>query len=132
MPGPSRFTSRPFMTKSDPLFPADDEARSEPAGSTSPAAVGPSDDAPKFFILDAFSLIYQVYHAIDEMTGPAGQPTHAVFGIVRDLLNITRELKPDYLAAAFDGINDWSVNKLIRERGQRFRQDSSDSAMEAP
>jgi DNA polymerase-1 len=58
---------------------------------------------PTLFILDAFSLIYQVFHAIPLMTGPAGQPTHAVFGIIRDLLNLLRDRKPDYLAAAFDG-----------------------------
>ncbi|GAC1468659.1 MAG: DNA polymerase I [Isosphaeraceae bacterium] len=55
------------------------------------------------YILDAFSLIYQVFHAIPLMTGPAGQPTHAVFGIVRDLINLLRDRRPDYLAAAFDG-----------------------------
>jgi len=54
----------------------------------------------KFYVLDAFSLIFQVYHAIPEMTGPAGQPTQAVFGIFRDLLNLIRDHKPDYLAAA--------------------------------
>ena len=37
------------------------------------------------------------------MTSPAGQPTEAVFGIFRDLLNLLRDKKPDYLAAAFDG-----------------------------
>jgi DNA polymerase-1 len=58
---------------------------------------------PKFYVLDAFSLIFQVYHAIPEMTGPAGQPTQAVFGIFRDLLNLIKDHKPDYLAAAFDG-----------------------------
>ncbi len=58
---------------------------------------------PTFTILDAFSLIFQVFHAIPEMTGPAGQPTHAVFGIFRDLLNIVKSPRPDYLAAAFDG-----------------------------
>ena len=58
---------------------------------------------PSFYVLDAFNLIFQVYHAIPEMTGPAGQPTQAVFGIYRDLLNLVRDRKPDYLAAAFDG-----------------------------
>ena len=58
---------------------------------------------PTLYILDAYSLIYQVFHAIPLMTGPAGQPTHAVFGIFRDLLNLLRDRKPDYLAAAFDG-----------------------------
>src|SRR5262249_40002583 len=56
-----------------------------------------------FYILDAYSLIFQVFHAIPEMTGPAGQPTQAVFGIFRDLLNLVRDRKPDYIAAAFDG-----------------------------
>ena len=58
---------------------------------------------PSIYILDAFNLIFQVYHAIPEMTGPAGQPTQAIFGIYRDLLNLMRDRKPDYVAAAFDG-----------------------------
>jgi DNA polymerase I len=58
---------------------------------------------PSFYVLDAFNLIFQVFHAIPEMTGPAGQPTQAVFGIYRDLLNLVRDRKPNYLAAAFDG-----------------------------
>lgn len=58
---------------------------------------------PQFYILDSFSLIYQVYHAIPPMTGPSGQPTHAVFGIIRDLMNLIKTHKPDYLAAAWDG-----------------------------
>lgn len=56
-----------------------------------------------FYILDAFSLIYQVFHALPPMSAPDGSPTNAVFGIFRDLLNLSRTKKPDYLAAAFDG-----------------------------
>lgn len=58
---------------------------------------------PTLYIIDAYSLIFQVFHAIPLMTGPAGQPTNAVFGIFRDLLNLIRTRKPDYLVAAFDG-----------------------------
>jgi DNA polymerase-1 len=59
---------------------------------------------PTLYILDAYSRIYQVYHAIrDGMTGPAGQPTHAVFGLFRDLLNLAKVRKPDVLLAAFEG-----------------------------
>ena len=62
------------------------------------------DSRPTLFILDAYSRIYQVFHAIREgMTGPTGQPTHAVYGILRDMLAIRRTKKPDYFAAAFDG-----------------------------
>ncbi len=60
-------------------------------------------DRPTLYILDAYSLIFQVFHAIPEMTGPAGQPTSAVFGIFRDILNLRRDRKPDLIAAAFDG-----------------------------
>jgi DNA polymerase-1 len=57
---------------------------------------------PTLYILDAYSRIFQIFHAIPEMTGPAGQPTQAVFGIFRDLLNLIRDKKPAFLAAAFD------------------------------
>jgi DNA polymerase-1 len=63
----------------------------------------PPEGRPSFYILDAYSLIFQVFHAIPEMTGPSGQDTRAIFGIFRDLLNIFKARKPDYLAAAFDG-----------------------------
>ena len=60
---------------------------------------------PTLYILDAYSRIYQVHHAIrDGMTGPAGQPVHAIVGIFRDFLNLTREgKKPDYLLVATEG-----------------------------
>jgi DNA polymerase I len=58
---------------------------------------------PTLYVLDSFSLIYQVFHAIPLMTSPSGQPVQAVFGIFRDLLNLLKSRKPDYLAAAFDG-----------------------------
>ena len=70
------------MAQSQLLFPSDDEPEIKTEKSPS---------RPTLYILDAYSLIYQVYHAIDEMTGPAGQPTNAVFGIVRDLFNIARD-----------------------------------------
>jgi DNA polymerase-1 len=70
---------------------------------------------PTFYILDAFSMIFQVFHAIPEMTGPAGQPTQAVFGIFRDLLNLVRDQKPDFLAAAFDGPGPVFRNQIFAE-----------------
>jgi DNA polymerase-1 len=69
-------------------------------------------ERPTLYILDAFSMIFQVFHAIQAgrgpgaqaiMTGPAGQPTNAVFGIFRDVLNLLKQKKPTYLVAAFDG-----------------------------
>jgi DNA polymerase-1 len=53
-------------------------------------------------VIDANSLIFQVFHAIPEMTSPRGQPVNAVFGFTRDLLFLLQDKKPDYLFCAFD------------------------------
>ena len=53
------------------------------------------------YLVDAHSLIFQVFHAIPPMTSPSGMPTNAVFGFLRDLLYL-RKRKPDYLVCAFD------------------------------
>jgi DNA polymerase I len=54
------------------------------------------------YIVDAHSLIFQVFHAIPEMSAPDGRPTNAVFGFTRDLLYLSGDKKPDYLICAFD------------------------------
>ena len=55
------------------------------------------------YILDTFSLIFQVFHAIgSEMTSPTGQPTNAVYGFTRDLRNLLADRKPDFWLAAMD------------------------------
>jgi DNA polymerase-1 len=54
------------------------------------------------YLLDAHSLIFQVFHAIPEMSSPTGTPTNAIFGFLRDLLGIRLDKKPDYLVCAFD------------------------------
>jgi DNA polymerase I len=54
------------------------------------------------YIIDTFSLIFQVFHAITEMTGPNGQPTNAVFGFTRDLQLIRTQKKASHVICAFD------------------------------
>jgi DNA polymerase-1 len=53
------------------------------------------------YLVDAHSLIFQVFHAIAPMSSPTGLPVNAVFGFARDLLFL-RARKPDYLICAFD------------------------------
>ncbi len=54
------------------------------------------------WIVDAHSLIYQVFHALQEMTSPQGEPVAAVYGFTRDILFLLTEKQPDYLFCAFD------------------------------
>ncbi|MBY0228718.1 MAG: DNA polymerase I [Gemmataceae bacterium] len=53
------------------------------------------------YLVDSHSLIFQVFHAIRGMTSPAGLPTNALFGFIRDILWL-RSLEPTYLVCAFD------------------------------
>ncbi len=54
------------------------------------------------WVIDAHSLIHQVFHALPEMTSPRGEPVSAVFGFTRDLFSLLETKRPDYLMAAFD------------------------------
>ncbi|MEX0978408.1 MAG: 5'-3' exonuclease H3TH domain-containing protein [Pirellulales bacterium] len=77
-----------------------------------PASSAPDGDAPprprtlagnSVWVVDANSLIFQVFHALPEMTSPQGEPVSAVFGFTRDMLYLLEQKKPDYLFVAFDG-----------------------------
>ena len=88
---------------------------------------------PSLYILDAYSRIYQVYHAIrDGMVGPAGQPTHAVFGLFRDLLNLTKSKPPDYLLAAFDLGGSASRSELFAEYKANRKEMPEDLRSQVP
>ena len=53
------------------------------------------------YLIDVSSLVFQVFHAIPEMTSPRGQPTNAVFGFTRDILTILRK-NPTHVLCACD------------------------------
>lgn len=67
-----------------------------------PAASGTSLAGQTVWIIDANSLIFQVFHAIPEMASPRGEPVNAVFGFTRDVLHIAHTKQPHYLFCAFD------------------------------
>ncbi len=54
------------------------------------------------YVVDAHSLIFQVFHALPEMSSPRGEQVGAVYGFVRDMLYLIEEKKPDALICAFD------------------------------
>src|SRR5436190_24066758 len=55
------------------------------------------------YIVDTFSLVFQVYHAIRApMTGARGQPTNAVFGFTGDLEHLLKEKQPTHLMLAME------------------------------
>ncbi|WP_397570271.1 DNA polymerase I [Schlesneria sp. T3-172] len=54
------------------------------------------------YLIDTFSLMFQVFHAIPPMTSPAGLPTNAVFGFSRDLITLLKVHQPAWLICAMD------------------------------
>jgi DNA polymerase I len=54
------------------------------------------------YIVDAYSLIFQVFHVMRDMSGPRGEPTGAIFGFTRDMVSLLDQKQPTYLFAAFD------------------------------
>lgn len=62
----------------------------------------PAAEDGAVYVIDAHSLIYQVYFAVGQMTSPTGQPVNAVFGFMRDILDIIEKRKPGYLVCTFD------------------------------
>ena len=54
------------------------------------------------WVIDTLSRVYQLFHALPEMTSPQGTPVAAVYGFTRDLLDIIEKRKADYLVCALD------------------------------
>ncbi len=89
---------------SAPLQSAAGPALALPAdcGAAEPTATPATLRGQTVWVVDANSLIFQVFHAIPEMTSPRGEPVAAVFGFTRDLVYLAEQKKPDYLFVAFD------------------------------
>ena len=54
------------------------------------------------YLIDTFSLMFQVFHGIPPMTSPSGMPTNAVFGFSRDLIALLKTHKPTWLICAME------------------------------
>ena len=66
-----------------------------------PSAV-PDLTGRSVWVIDTLSRVYQLFHALPEMTSPQGTPVAAIYGFTRDLLDIIEKKKPDYLFCAMD------------------------------
>ncbi len=56
----------------------------------------------KFVIIDGNALLHRAWHALPPMTLRDGTLVNAAYGFTSILLKIIKELKPDYICAAFD------------------------------
>src|SRR6266567_1373968 len=70
----------------DPNSPPWEEPNPTVAATNAPLPPPDNLRGKSVWVIDSFSLIFQVFHALPEMTSPGGQPVGAVFGFTRDIL----------------------------------------------
>lgn len=56
----------------------------------------------KLILIDGNALVHRAFHALPPLTSPSGIVVNAVFGFNSILIKTVKDLKPDYIAAAFD------------------------------
>ncbi len=59
-------------------------------------------DKKRLVILDTHAILHRAYHALPDFSSSKGEPTGALYGLISMLVKIVADLKPDYIAAAFD------------------------------
>jgi DNA polymerase I len=58
-------------------------------------------ESNRLYLIDAYNLLYRYFHGMPMMTTRKGEPTNAILGLTRMVLNIM-ERQPEYMVAAFD------------------------------
>lgn len=58
--------------------------------------------ADKFLVIDGSSLIHRAFFALPPLTNKQGIPTGAVYGLCNMLVKLLEDVKPKYMAVAFD------------------------------
>lgn len=60
------------------------------------------DSPKKLLLIDGNNLFHRAYHAMPPLTSPSGVVINAVYGFSNMLLKAVGEVKPQYIACAFD------------------------------
>lgn len=71
--------------------------------------------ADTVYLIDTFSLMFQVFHAIPPMTSPSGLATNAVFGFSRDLVTLLQGHQPTWLICALESTGPGTREALYPE-----------------
>lgn len=70
----------------------------------------------KLYILDVSGYIFRAYFALPPMTNPKGEATHALFGFIRSVLKLFKDLSPEHIVAVFDGPDNKKQRQVLYEK----------------
>ncbi|NBU24140.1 MAG: DNA polymerase I [Gammaproteobacteria bacterium] len=72
-------------------------------------------NAPDLVLVDGSSYLYRAFHALPPLTGPHGEPTGAVLGVLNMLQKLEREFPAARLAVVFDAPGGSFRDELFKE-----------------
>lgn len=70
---------------------------------------------PKFIIIDGNAILHRAFHALPHFTTRGGVVVNAVYGFASIIMKILRELKPEYVAIAFDRKEPTFRHQMFKE-----------------
>ncbi|MBV9489092.1 MAG: flap endonuclease [Verrucomicrobia bacterium] len=56
----------------------------------------------RFLLIDGHYYVYRSYHAIQSLSNSRGEPTNAIFGFVKSVRKMLKDLQPDYAVVFWD------------------------------
>ncbi len=56
----------------------------------------------KIVLIDGSSYIYRAFYALPPLKSPKGEPTGAIYGFLRMISSLMRDISPEYIAVVFD------------------------------
>ncbi len=56
----------------------------------------------RLVLIDSNAILHRAYHALPPLKTKKGELVNAVYGFISILIKVVKDIKPDYLAAAFD------------------------------
>ena len=86
-----------------------------PNAKTSETKPKPNRKKPTFVIIDGNAIIFRAFFALPPLTDKDGTVVNAVYGFMTALIKVIKDLKPDYLAVAFDMKGPTFRHKMYKE-----------------
>ncbi len=92
----------------------------------------PADMSDIVYLIDTYSLMFQVFHAIPTMTSPSGQPTNALYGFSRDLVTLLKNHHPAWLICAWDSAEPATRNAIYADYKANRSETPPDLKLQIP
>lgn len=88
--------------------------------------------AHRLVFIDGNAILHRAYHALPPLTAPDGSVVNAVYGFVSILIKIFNDLRPTYMAVAFDRPEPTFRKKLYTDYQAKRPEMDSDLVSQIP